>query len=131
MATSALHNKSSSPLALQILVLDPWMAEVNTFSTLCISNRTFFIKSKSLSNLQNLGVKELSNKMLRWFLNFSVCLSKASVEKLLKPLYIMLAVTSPYLGILLKGYDLIFLTVWVGNVALAILKWLKVYWIDY
>ena len=131
MATSALHNKSSSPLALQIHVLDPWLAEVSTFSTLYISNRTFFIKSKSLSNLQNLGVKELSNKMLKWFLNFSVRFSKASVEKLLKPLYIMLAVTSPYLGILLKGYDLIFLTVWVGNVALAILKWLKVYWIDY
>ena len=131
MATLAPHNKSSSLLALQILVLNPWMAEVSTFSTLSISNRTFFIKSKSLSNLQNLGVKELSNKMLRWFLNFSVCLSKASVKKLLKPLYIMLAVTSPYLGILLKGYDLIFLTVWVGSVALAILKLLNIYWIDY
>ena len=57
MATLAPHNKSSSLLALQILVLNPWMAEVSTFSTLSISNRTFFIKSKSLSNLQNLGVK--------------------------------------------------------------------------
>ena len=46
ITTYAPYNKSSSPLILQILVLDPWMAEVSTFSTISISNRTLFIKSK-------------------------------------------------------------------------------------
>ena len=59
--------------------------------------------SKRIS-LRNSGAKYVSNKMLRQFQNFPVCLGNTSAEKLprtqQKPLHIVLAIASEYFSIL-------------------------------
>ena len=69
-------------------------------------------KKETTNSLQNSGAKYLGNKMSRQFQIFPVCLGNTSAKKLpkiqQKALPITSAMVSVYLGILLRGYDLVF-----------------------
>ena len=70
------------------------------------------LKSPCLLNLQNSGAKYISNKILRQFQNFSVCLSNMLAKKMpktqLKRLYITSTMALAYLDILARALILFF-----------------------